>query len=97
MASDQKEKDGTYGISCTVIGEEFTALVFELGKSLERICPRRNPNRVHRIGVDEISHREVGKGSMGIAVDRVLVPSLSSWPVFGPHRQNIRENICDRV
>ena len=59
-----------------MIREEFTALVFELGKSLERIFPRRNPNRVHRIGVDEISHREVGKRSMGIAIDRVLVPSL---------------------
>ena len=96
MASDQKEKDGTYRISCTVIGEEFTALVFELGKSLERTCPRRNPNRVHRIGVHDISHREVGQGSMRIAVDRVLVPNLSNSPENGS-RQNIRENICDRV
>ena len=94
-AFDQK-KGATYRVSRAVEGEDFSALLFEPGQSWKNISPRRNPNRVHRIGVHDISHREVGQGSMRIAVDRVLVPNLSNSPENGS-RQNIRENICDRV
>ena len=73
-------REATYGVSCTVEGDEFTALIFELGESLKGVPPRRNTNRVQFVGALEIGHGEVVQGSTRIPVDRVLVPGLSDSP-----------------
>lgn len=91
VAFDQKEKDTTYRISRAVKREEFSTLVFELGETCQRIFPRRNSNRVHRISVLEVSHGEVGQRSFGIAVDRELVPDLSNPPRVRSVRTRVRE------
>lgn len=74
---ENHNKGTAYGISSAMEREEFTAFLFELRKALESIVPRRNPGRIHRISVCEISHGEVGQGSIGIAVDCEIVPDLS--------------------
>lgn len=78
MVFDQKRNGVTYRISRAVEGEEFATLLFEPSESLERICPRRNSNRIHCVSVHEVGHGEVGQGSIGIAVNRELVPDLSN-------------------
>lgn len=63
--------------------EEFATLVFELGESLKRIPPRRNPGRVQHVGVPDIGYGKVGQGPIGVTVDRKLVPDLSDSPKMG--------------
>lgn len=81
-----QKKHVTYGVSCAVIREEFLALLLELRESRKSILPRRNPDRVHRISVLKISHGEIRQGSIGIFVDRVIVPDLANGV-----RQNTRK------
>lgn len=87
-------RDVTYGVSCTMEGKEFSALVFELGKSLKSIPPRRNTSRVQPVSVRDVDRGEVGQGSIGIPVDRVLVPDLSDSPKMKSEHE--RERIDSR-
>lgn len=87
-------RDATYGVSCAMEGEEFAALVFELGESLKSVPPRRNTSWVQPVSVRDVGHGEVGQGSIGVAVDRILVPDLSDSPKMTLEHE--RERIIPR-